>query len=82
MKVLLTGGAGYIGSHTAVELLDAGYEVVIGDNFINSKPEVLEKIKSICNKDFKFYETDFTVAEQVEKIFQNEEIDVVVHFAG
>ena len=82
MKVLLTGGAGYIGSHTAVELLDAGYDVVIGDNFANSKPEVLEKIKSISNKDFKFYETDFTIKEQVEEVFKNEEIDVVVHFAG
>ncbi len=82
MKILLTGGAGYIGSHTAVELLNNGYEVVIGDNFVNSKPEVLEKIKEITKKDFKFYETDFTNKSQVENIFKNEEIDVVVHFAG
>ena len=82
MKILLTGGAGYIGSHTAVELLNAGYDIVIGDNFSNSKPEVLDKIKQITNKDFKFYEVDFTVKEQVEEIFNNEEIGVVVHFAG
>lgn len=82
MKILLTGGAGYIGSHTAVELLDAGHEVVIGDNFVNSKPEVLDKIKEITHKDFKFYEVDFTKKEQVEEIFKNEEIDVIVHFAG
>ena len=82
MKVLLTGGAGYIGSHTAVELLEAGYEVIIGDNFVNSKPEVLEKIKEITNKEFKFYEVDFTNKEDVEQIFKNEKIDVIVHFAG
>ncbi len=82
MKVLLTGGAGYIGSHTACELLNNGYEIVIGDNFSNSRPEVIEKIKEITKKDVKFYETDFTNKEQVEQIFKNEDIDVVVHFAG
>lgn len=82
MKILLAGGAGYIGSHTAVELLNAGYDVVIGDNFANSKPDVLDKIKEITKKEFKFYETDFTNKEQVENIFANEDIEVVVHFAG
>ena len=83
MKVLLTGGAGYIGSHTAVELLQAGIDVIIGDNFVNSRPEVLDNIKKITNKDFKFYEADFTKKDEVEKIFaENDDIDVVVHFAG
>ena len=58
MAILLPGGAGYIGSHTAVELLNAGKEIVIIDNFSNSKPEVLDKIKQITGKDFKFYEMD------------------------
>ena len=59
MTVLVTGGAGYIGSHTVVELLDAGYDVVIIDNFANSKPESLEAIKKITGKDFKFYELNY-----------------------
>ena len=54
-KILVTGGAGYIGSHTAVELLNKDYEIIIIDNFVNSKPSVLENIKKITNKDFKFY---------------------------
>ena len=58
MSVLVTGGAGYIGSHTVVELLNRGEEIVIVDNFSNSKPEMLDKIKQIINKDFKFYEVD------------------------
>ncbi|MFR8976187.1 MAG: SDR family NAD(P)-dependent oxidoreductase, partial [Eubacteriales bacterium] len=58
MAILVTGGAGFIGSHTCVELLENGYEVVIVDNFINSKPEALNRIKQITGKDFKFYEAD------------------------
>ena len=58
MAILVTGGAGYIGSHTCVELLDSGYEIVIVDNFLNSKPEALNRIKKITGKDFKFYEVD------------------------
>ena len=69
-KVLVTGGAGYIGSHTAVELLEAGKEIVVIDNFSNSKPEVLEKIKEITNKDFKFYEIDYSNKEELEKVFK------------
>ncbi len=60
MNVLVAGGAGFIGSHTAVELLEAGYDVVIADNFSNSKPEVLDKIREITGKDFRFYEWDLT----------------------
>lgn len=82
MSILVTGGAGYIGSHTCVELLDAGYEIVVVDNFVNSKPESVEKIKKITGKDFKFYETDLLDREGVEKIFEENKIDVVIHFAG
>lgn len=83
MSVLVTGGAGYIGSHTVVELLNRGEEIVIVDNFCNSKPEMLDKIKQITNKDFKFYEVDLLDKENLEKVFEeNPEIDSVIHFAG
>ncbi len=83
MSVLVTGGAGYIGSHTVVELLNKGEEIVIVDNFCNSKPEMLDKIKQITNKDFKFYEVDLLDKEKLEKVFdENPEIDSVIHFAG
>jgi len=82
MSILVTGGAGYIGSHTAVELLEAGEDIVIVDNFINSKPEVLEKIKEITKKDFKFYELDILNRENLENIFKENDIEVVIHFAG
>mgnify|MGYP001948524484 FL=1 len=82
MKVLVTGGAGYIGSHTCVELLDAGYELVIVDNFSNSKPEVLNRIKEITGKDFKFYEVDLLDKDGLEAVFAENEIDAVIHFAG
>ena len=62
MKILLTGGAGYIGSHTAVELLAAGHDIVIGDNFSNSKKDVIDRIKQIAKRDFKLYEIDFAEA--------------------
>ena len=64
MSVLLPGGAGYIGSHTAVELLNAGKDIIIIDNFSNSKPEVLDKIRKITGKDFKFYEIDYLDREK------------------
>ncbi|MBR1654424.1 MAG: UDP-glucose 4-epimerase GalE [Clostridia bacterium] len=83
MSVLVTGGAGYIGSHTVVELLNRGEEIVIVDNFSNSKPEMLDKIKQITNKDFKFYEVDLLDKEKLEKVFEeNPDIDSVIHFAG
>ena len=82
MNVLVAGGAGFIGSHTAVELLEAGYDVVIADNFSNSKPEVLDKIRKITGKDFRFYEVDLQNKEATETIFKENQIDAVIHFAG
>ena len=83
MSVLVTGGAGYIGSHTVVELLNEGKEVVIVDNFVNSKPSALEAIKKITNKDFKFYELDLRDKDGLDKVFkENKDITAVVHFAG
>ncbi len=82
MKVLVTGGAGYIGSHTCVELLNAGHEVVIIDNFVNSKPEALDCIRKITGKDFAFCEADLRDREAVKKLFDEHQIDAVIHFAG
>ena len=69
MAVLVTGGAGYIGSHTCVELLENGEELIIADNFINSKPEALSRIREITGKDFRFYEADLLDREAMERIF-------------
>ena len=83
MRILVTGGAGYIGSHTVVELLNNDMEVVVIDDFSNSKPEVLDKIKEITGKDFKFYELDYADREKLEKVFEeNPDIDGVINFAG
>ena len=83
MSVLITGGAGFIGSHTAVEFLNAGYEIIIVDNFSNSKPIVLDRIKEITGKDFKFYEVDLLDREALERVFiENPDIDSCIHFAG
>ncbi len=82
MKVLVTGGAGYIGSHTCVELLNAGYDVVIADNFYNSSPEALNRIKELTGKDFVFYECDIRDRAALDKIFKENSIDFVIHFAG
>ena len=82
MKILLTGGIGYIGSHTLVELLENNYEVVVIDNFFNSKKEVIENVKKITNKDFKFYEGDVCDKSILRKIFEENKIDAVIHFAG
>ena len=82
MSILLTGGAGYIGSHTAVELLNAGEELVIIDNFYNSKPKALDAIKKITGKDFKFYEMDYLDREKLEKVFEENNITAVINFAG
>ena len=82
MAVLVTGGAGYIGSHVSVELLEAGKNIVIIDNFSNSSPEVLDKIKEITGKDFKFYELNMLDEEKMEQVFKENEIDSVIHLAG
>lgn len=82
MRVLLTGGAGFIGSHTCVELLEGGCDVVIADNFSNSKPEVLNRIKTITGREPVFYEADVTDRTALSKIFEEQQIDAVVHFAG
>ena len=82
MAILVTGGAGYIGSHTCVEILDAGYDIVIVDNFYNSCPESLNRIKELTGKDFKFYECDIRDREGLDKIFAENKIDAVIHFAG
>lgn len=82
MKILVTGGAGYIGSHTCIALLEAGHSVIIADNLHNSKRETVEKIMEIANKEVNFYEIDVTDAEAIEVIFRNYKIDGVIHFAG
>ena len=80
--ILVTGGAGYIGSHTVVELLNNNEDVIIVDNFYNSKQEVLERIKTITNKDFLFYKINLKNIIELEKIFINHNIDSVIHFAA
>ncbi len=82
MAVLVTGGAGFIGSHTAVELLNSGREIVILDNFSNSNPEVLNRIKAISGKDFTFVLADLLDRDAIELVFQKYNIDSVIHFAG
>ena len=82
MKVLVTGGLGFIGSHTCVELLNSGYEVVIVDNLSNSSIDVLEKIEEITSKRPKFYDIDVCDKEEVKKVFRVNKIDAVIHFAG
>lgn len=81
-KILVTGGTGYIGSHATVELLEAGEEVVIVDNFSNSSPDVLDRLKEITGKNFKFYEADLLDEEKMEQIFKENDIESVMHFAG
>ena len=82
MRILVTGGLGFIGSHTSVELLNEGMEVIIVDNLYNSKESVLDKIEQITNKKVKLYKKDLTDKEEVERIFNSEKIDAVIHFAG
>lgn len=81
-RVLLTGGAGYIGSHTAVELLEKDFEIVIYDNLVNSSKIALDRIRKITGKDFKFYEADILDTDFLKKVLTEEKIDVVIHFAA
>ena len=82
MAVLVTGGAGYIGSHTCVELMNAGIDVVIVDNFYNCKKSSIDRIKALVGRDFPYYECDIRDREGLDEIFKKEKIDSVIHFAG
>ena len=82
MNILVTGGAGYIGSHTCVELLERGYNVVVVDNLCNSNPKSLDRVKELTGKDVKFYEGDVRDEALLRKIFAENEIGAVIHFAG
>lgn len=82
MKILVTGGAGYIGSHACLKLLQSGYEIAIIDNLSNSSQESLNRIKKISSKNFLFYEADLRDKSKIEKIFKNHQIQSVMHFAG
>ncbi|MCI5849325.1 MAG: UDP-glucose 4-epimerase GalE [Lachnospiraceae bacterium] len=82
MSILVTGGAGYIGSHTVIELVNAGYDVVVVDNLCNSSKESMNRVEEITGKAVKFYEVDILDKEGLTKVFENESIDSVIHFAG
>jgi UDP-glucose 4-epimerase len=82
MSILVTGGTGYIGSHTCVVLLEAGYDVIIADNLSNSSIKVIDKIKKISSKDIKFYKVDVTDEQETEKVFEENNIEGIIHFAG
>ena len=82
MKILVTGGAGYIGSHTCVELLNAGYDVVVVDNLYNASAKALDRVREITGKDLTFYEADILDAPKMDEIFKKEQVDCVIHFAG
>ncbi|EKN70162.1 UDP-glucose 4-epimerase [Neobacillus bataviensis LMG 21833] len=82
MSILVTGGAGYIGSHTCIELLNAGHEIIVLDNYSNSKPESLQRVKEITGKDFTFYEVNLLDRDELEHVFAENQIEAVIHFAG
>ena len=82
MSVLVTGGLGYIGSHTCVELINSGVDIVVVDNLYNCKKSSYDRIKALVGKDFPFYECDIRDAEGLQKVFDNEDIDSCIHFAG
>ena len=82
MAILVTGGAGFIGSHTCVELLNAGYDVVIADNLYNASEKAVDRVKQITGKDLKYYKADIRDKEAMNEIFEKEEIESFIHFAG
>lgn len=82
MSILVTGGAGFIGSHTCVELLNAGYDVVIVDNLYNASEKAVERVKEITGKDLKFYKVDIRDREGLNEVFDKEDVESVIHFAG
>jgi UDP-glucose 4-epimerase len=82
MKVLVTGGAGYVGSHTCIRLLESGYEIIVVDNLSNSQEESINRVKRITGRDFKFYKADLLDKEKLDEIFKTNKIDAVIHFAG
>ncbi|MFC5406803.1 UDP-glucose 4-epimerase GalE [Cohnella soli] len=82
MAILIAGGAGYIGTHTCVELLQAGYDIVVVDNFVNSQPEALERVRDIAGKDFPVYELDLLSEKALSDVFSRHQIEAVIHFAG
>ncbi len=82
MSILVTGGAGFIGSHTCVELLNAGYEIVVVDNLYNSSAKSLDRVRELTGKDFAFYQYDIRDKENMKKVFENHKIDACIHFAG
>ena len=82
MAILITGGCGYIGSHTCLEMLAAGYDIVVLDNYYNAKPEALHRVQSLAGKIFPFYECDIRDADGLRRIFRENQIDAVIHFAG
>lgn len=82
MTILVTGGAGYIGSHTCVELLNAGYDVVVLDNLYNASEKAVERVKQITGRELVFYNADVCDRAAVTKIFDEQKIDAVIHFAG
>jgi UDP-glucose 4-epimerase len=82
LSILVTGGAGYIGSHTCVELLDMGFEIVVVDNLMNSKIEAIHRVRELTGKEFPFYQVDLLDREGLEKVFHEHSIEAVIHFAG
>lgn len=82
MQLLVTGGAGYIGSHTCIELLNAGHEIVVVDNLVNSKYESLNRVSEITKKDLKFYQVDLLDRAELDKVFSDNKIEAVIHFSG